>query len=82
MYVGQWRYGFFALVKLMQDGKLVDIPIKSHEGPFKGRDGYDRLHSTKFSAGLLPAFVHVQDENLFRSRGRECDAATASAALV
>ena len=39
-------------------------------------------HSAKFSAGFLPAFVHVQDESLFRSRGRECDAATAIAALV
>jgi hypothetical protein len=34
---------FFGVVKLMQDGKLVDMPIKPHEGPFKGRDLYDRL---------------------------------------
>ena len=26
---------FFGVVKLMQDGKLVDMPIKPHEGPFK-----------------------------------------------
>ena len=39
-------------------------------------------HSTKFSTGVLPAFVHVQDESLFRSRVRECDAATAIAALI
>lgn len=34
---------FFGAVKLMQDGKLVDMPIKPHEGRFKGRDVYDRL---------------------------------------
>ena len=34
---------FFGVVKLMHDGKLVDMPIKPHEGPFKGRDVYDRL---------------------------------------
>jgi hypothetical protein len=34
---------FFGVVKLMQDGKLVDMPIKPHEGRFQGRDVYDRL---------------------------------------
>ena len=34
---------FFGVVKLMQDGRLVDMPIKAHEGLFKGRDVYDRL---------------------------------------
>jgi hypothetical protein len=34
---------FFGVVKLMQDGKLVDMPIKPHEGAFKGRDVYDRM---------------------------------------
>jgi hypothetical protein len=40
------------------------------------------VHQTKFSAGVLAAFLHVPDESLFRSCGRECDAATAIAALV
>ena len=31
---------FFGVVKLMQDGKVVDMPIKPHQGPFKGRDIY------------------------------------------
>jgi hypothetical protein len=33
----------FGVVKLMPDGKLVDMPIMPHEGRFKGRDVYDRL---------------------------------------
>ncbi len=34
---------FFGVVKLTPDGKLVDMPIKAHEGSFKGRDVYDGL---------------------------------------
>ncbi len=34
---------FFGLVKLTQDGKLVDMPIKPHEGPFHGRNVYEGL---------------------------------------
>ena len=34
---------FFGVVKLTHDGKLVDMPIQPHEGPFKGRDVYTGL---------------------------------------
>jgi hypothetical protein len=34
---------FSGVVKLMPDGKLVDMPIAPHEGPFKGRNVYENL---------------------------------------
>ncbi len=40
---GSGGMDFFGVVKLMRDGKLVDMPIQPHEGDFKGRDVYDGL---------------------------------------
>jgi hypothetical protein len=34
---------FFGVVKLTAGGKLVDMPIAPHEGPFQGRDVYGGL---------------------------------------
>jgi len=34
---------FFGVVKLTRGGKLVDMPIQPHEGPFQGRDVYEGL---------------------------------------
>lgn len=40
---GSGGMDFFGVVKLARDGRLVDMPIQPHEGPFKGRDVYAGL---------------------------------------
>jgi hypothetical protein len=40
---GSGGMDFFGVVKLTRDGKLVQMPIQPHEGPFQGRDVYDGL---------------------------------------
>jgi len=68
---GSGGMDFFGVVKLMQDGKLVDMPIKPHQGPFKGRDVYDRLRGHMSLAakngGLVEVYPVYSDE-------KECEA--------
>jgi len=40
---GSGGMDFFGVVKLTRGGKLVDMPIQPHEGPFQGRDVYEGL---------------------------------------
>jgi hypothetical protein len=63
---------FFGVVKLMQDGKLLDMPIKPHEGPFKGRDVYDRLRGHMSLAVKNGKLVEVYP---VYSNEKECEAA-------
>jgi hypothetical protein len=68
---GSGGMDFFGAVKLTRDGKLVDMPIKPHEGPFKGRDVYDGLRGHMSLAvqngNLVEAYPVYADE-------KECEA--------
>lgn len=62
---------FFGVVKLTSDGKLVDMPIKAHEGSFKGRNIYDGLRGhmslTVQSGKLVEVYPVYKNE-------KECEA--------
>lgn len=68
---GSGGMDFFGVVKLTRDGKLVDMPIQPHEGPFKGRDVYEGLRGHMSLAvqngNLVEAYPVYKDE-------KECEA--------
>jgi len=68
---GSGGMDFFGVVKLTRQGKLVDMPIKPHEGPFKGRDLYYGLRGHMSLAvqngNLVEAYPVYADE-------KECEA--------
>jgi hypothetical protein len=68
---GSGGMDFFGIVKLTTDGKLVDMPIKPHEGPFQGRDVYHGLRGhmtlTVQNGKLVEAYPVYADE-------KECEA--------
>ncbi|MFZ0773353.1 MAG: hypothetical protein WCA49_09660 [Candidatus Sulfotelmatobacter sp.] len=68
---GSGGMDFFGVVKLTRDGKLIDMPIKPHEGPFKDRDVYEGLRghmSLAVEDGKLVEVYPVYKDN------KECEA--------